>query len=908
MNLLFDIYSSNNNNNNSSIISTINHFISSLSSSLSVSISTSSSSTSFENQPIVPLVTLLLGTFLFIVCIFIILFKMSDTPVSEVATQQLQQQQLQQQKQQYSNGDNNINHMNTVDLASQHQLDDARTTNTLPKNPTTSHLHMESGGIFTMKDIIGSDDDIEAIINSIDPNDQRKLTLAKEYFSRKASDLDIPTLFLRLVVSKTRTQIDDLKKLLYLMSSSGPGFILTGTFSSFTSLSFEKRQKILAMMKTSVNPLRRQAYRAVAPLTCSLFLMSLNSNGVNPNWELLDYPLPPPPEQIPTKERLSFINISSEQSLKTDVVVIGSGAGGGVTAAILAEAGYNVIILEKGSYLSPNAMTWKEAEAYPLLYEQAASLVSEDISVNVLAGSCVGGGTTVNWAASIKTPEHVLDDWRKDCPNTFEKISFNDALDKVSARLNVNKNESVHNKPNDILQRALDELNYDSDVIARNVKGCDTSQCGYCSMGCRSRSKQSSMITYLEDACLNGAKIIVHCEAMEITSTVPKGGQVPTSPTAHGVVAIVTHPDGERHRVFIKCDIIVSSAGAIHTPALLLRSGLSNPNIGKTLYLHPVLPAVGIFEKEAVEIWKGVPMSVISREFQGKYGTILETPNAHLGVVSMIVSYLWDSSSMLKEHLYNVKTWSCIIPILRDKNPGKIKLDKDHRSPKIVYNLSDEDYKNLLPGVEGAIRALVAAGAKKFSVPIAGTTIVDSENLESYIKNLKSTKYKPNKQAVLSAHQMGSCRMGSNKNNSVVNENGESWDMKKLFIADGSVLPSAVGVNPMITIYAVSYQIAQSILKLYPPPSKDNIAKINNTTNNNMNMNINTTDIATTSTTTTSTSTTTTTNSSPLNNKPGRKNSGDVAGGGSIEITYEISENDISNNNVVDLPISRTQE
>ncbi|EFA85697.1 glucose-methanol-choline oxidoreductase [Heterostelium album PN500] len=486
---------------------------------------------------------------------------------------------------------------------------------------------------------------------------------------RSATDLDIASHFLKLITgTRTRAQINDLKTLLYLFSSPA-GVLLTGTLSTFTSLSLGKRQKIMSSLKCSANPLRRQAFKAIAPLTFSLYVTVLGKeSGINANWDALKYQLPPPAEHLPTEENLSFIQINSERSLKADVVVIGSGAGGGITAAMLAEAGYSVIVLEKGGYVSPNAMTWKESEAFPMLYEQAGTMTSDDLSISVLAGSCVGGGTTVNWAASIQTPDSVVEEWRQSCPNTFGE-SYKTALNTVCARLNVNIDESVHNSANRILSDGLDELGYQNTVIPRNVKHCDTTQCGYCSMGCRSKSKQSSMVTYLEDACSKGAQIITNCFAEHITITnAPGGGRA-----VHGVVGSVMHQDGVRFRVFIKANIVVSSAGAIHTPALLLRSGINNPNIGKTLGLE-------------------------------------------------------ESDSRCR---------GC------STNTGGCRCSKDWYSSG---------------------RCTAGRQQRHRRIP----------------------------KDVFSAHQMGSCKMGSSKQNSVVKETGESWDLQRLFVSDGSVLPTAV--------------------------------------------------------------------------------------------------------------------
>ncbi|EGC28895.1 hypothetical protein DICPUDRAFT_159608 [Dictyostelium purpureum] len=695
------------------------------------------------------------------------------------------------------------------------------------------HLHQGSNGMFTMNeyktlaiicDTIFSDDSQEFEQSVQGETDNPKhLNSLKDYFKRKSSDLDLAGEFLKLL-SKTRssTQISDFKTLLYLFSAKGAGFILTGSLNNFTGLNLKTRQSILSMMKTSNNPIRRQAYKAIVPLAISLFYTIIPpSNDGNPNWDAVNYIGPTSAEQIPGEEKLSFIKITSETSLKADVVVIGSGAGGGVTAALLSQAGYKVIVMEKGSYVSSNNMTWKEGEAFPLMYEQAGTLTSDDLSVNILAGSCLGGGTTVNWTASIRTPEPILEEWRKQCPNTFSSAKFNQAMDSVSERLSVTTNYSTghHNKNNLILEQALLDLQDEPAPIPRNVKNCDTTQCGSCSMGCRSKSKQSSMVTYLEDCCSNGGQIITNCQAEQITYTDSPQGQ-----TVHGVIGFVTTPDGVKFRVFIKTHIVVCAAGAIHTPALLLKSSIKNSNIGNNLYLHPAIPVIAGHD-EIIDLYKGPPMTIIGRKFQkinptnNKLGgAIIECPNAHLGVASSVCSFFWDKSFSFKKELLDINKFSSFITILRDTTPGKIRLDKDGRTPKIIYKLSNQDWKSSMIAAEASFRSLMKMGAKKAAIPVNGLEPCTSiDQIESYIKSLRSIGYKPNQAIVLSAHQMGSCRMGSNRSNSVVNENGESWDVKRLFIADGSVLPSSVGINPMITIYSVSHIIANQIIQLYPP-------------------------------------------------------------------------------------------
>ncbi|KAN0016088.1 hypothetical protein ACTFIU_006041 [Dictyostelium citrinum] len=743
------------------------------------------------------------------------------------------------------------------------------TSNSTTSNSNKNDVHTESNGIFTMAeyktlsvicDTLFSDDydislnEIEGLLPknpkfSDENHKELQLNILKEYFKRKSSDLDVAGQFLKLIAAtKSSSQISDLKTLLGLFSTTGAGIILTGQFSSFVNLPLKTRQQVLTMMKSSSNPIRRQAFKAIVPLVISIYYSVIGAGETsNPNWDAVGYDTPSPPEQIPGEEKLSFIKITSETSLKADVVVIGSGAGGGVTAALLAEAGYKVIVLEKGSYISSNNMTWKESEAFPLLYEQAGTLTSDDLSVNILAGSCLGGGTTVNWTASIRTPDIILEEWRKQCPNAFDSIKFNNAMDSVSSRLNVNTIDTVldgtgaHNKNNKILEQALRDLDADPQPIPRNTKNCDTTQCGNCSMGCRSKSKQSSMVTYLEDCCSKGGQIITNCQAEEITTTIPttanstNGGS--NNQTVHGVIAYVSTPDGLKYRVFIKAHIVVCSAGALHTPTLLLKSRIKNSNIGNNLYLHPVIPIIGE-HTQPVEVWKGPPMTVISKKYQkvlpnnGKNtGSILETPNAHIGLSGSMCAFIWEDSFNFKKQMLKARNFSGFISICRDTVPGKIRLDKDGRSPKIQYKLSERDWKSMMPSIEASLRAVLKNGAVEAAIPINGLKPANQDTVEQYIKSIKSNGYKPNQTVILSAHQMGSCRMGSSKSNSVVNENGESWDVKRLFIADGSVLPSSVGVNPMITIYAISHIIANQIIQLYPLP---------NTNSNNSNTNIGT--------------------------------------------------------------------
>ena len=255
-----------------------------------------------------------------------------------------------------------------------------------------------------------------------------------------------------------------------------------------------------------------------------------------------------------------------------DVCVVGSGAGGGVAAAVLAAAGLDVVVLEAGPAVSETDFVGDEMDAYRRFYWGAAAATTDDGGIGLLAGECLGGTTTLNWTTSFPTPPAVREDWG----GPFASDDFARSLDTVAERVGVSTDYNTPSTRDAIMRRGLEKLGWHVDAMPRNVRGCDQNGvCGYCGFGCQLGAKQSTLVTWLEDAHAAGARIVVETRAERV---VTRGGR------AGGVDAVTR----AGVRIAIRSRAVVVACGAVQTPALLLRSGLANRNVGRHLHLHPV--------------------------------------------------------------------------------------------------------------------------------------------------------------------------------------------------------------------------------------------------------------------------------------------------------------------------------
>ncbi|MDQ6660293.1 MAG: GMC family oxidoreductase [Chloroflexota bacterium] len=654
---------------------------------------------------------------------------------------------------------------------------------------------------------------LEAICEAFFPSLEPPAGSAEDvvaYYRRSAHELHVAYLAAETLGLENAETLTSLHQLFGLMAGPMGGLLLVGRPKAFVDLSPELREKYLLAMANSPLAQMRQGYQALKRLTGFIFYAVPDPQGINPNWEVLDYQAPAPPP-VDAPHPIKPLEISQNTLLDADAVVIGSGAGAAVVAAELALAGKNVVVLEKGGYNNESNFTLQEAQAMQELYLKRGTLASKDLGVIILAGSTLGGGTVVNWTTSFRTPPYVLEEWEQQSglKGEFTSSALQDSFAAVEKRISVNLNNSEHNRQNQLLVEGSRALGYHGGALPRDAVGCNQ-HCGTCGFGCRYGAKQSTMKTYLQDAYDAGARIIVRCTA---DTVLIENGQ------AVGVKASVADPEkGGAYNVTVRAKTVIVAAGSVCTPAILLRSGLDNPHIGRHLKLHPVSTIAGVYP-EGVYPWEGVMQSGYCDEFarlDGNYGYKLEVPPAHPGLLGLATP--WYGARDYREQMMQTPNVATFIVLTRDKGEGTVTVGRDGE-PVVDYVVSVYDRNHLLHGLRQSARIQFAAGAKTILSLHSKRTrldkpencVVSERQLRSFDRQLERHGMGPNRVIMFSAHQMGTCRMGAEPQNAVTDAHGQVYGVKGLFVCDGSVFPSASGVNPMLSIMGLAHKSVQYI-------------------------------------------------------------------------------------------------
>jgi choline dehydrogenase-like flavoprotein len=653
-------------------------------------------------------------------------------------------------------------------------------------------------------------DALRAVANILFPSLEPEADSTAEveaFWRRGAEELRLVDRLTALVDKLPPADQKDFARLLRLLASPLLGLTWKGPLKPFAKLTAEAQHKLLHSWTQSRFLLLRRGFKTLKRSIGFLAYTDLDG-APNPNWEALGYP-GPIDEEPPKIQRLQVVQPDDGDRLACDVVVVGSGAGGGLAAGLLAEAGHDVILIEKGPYLAEVDFTGLEGEMIDRLYERHGALTTADGAFTVFAGSCLGGGTTVNWAASFRTPDTILAEWADEAilPH-LQTREFQRGLEAIGSSLHVTLDESPDNTQNRALRQGSERCGQMAQVVPRNVDGCSVDGCrgcGYCGFGCRKGTKQSTMRTWIRRAAACGARIVPDAEVENVRI---EAGE------AVGVEARARV--GDRAREFtVDARQVVVAAGSIHTPALLARSGIRHPELGRHLFFHPTVGVSGVYP-EPVEAWHGAMMSSLNDAWaylDGNHGFRVETAPAHPGLVALATP--WTSGRQHKEVMLKVRNSAQFIVLTRDRHSGRVVWDRAGR-PRLQYTLHPYDRKHLIEGVAAAARIHLAAGASRIYLPHASFPQFRAERgeaaLDDLLQRYSSLRWEPHDASLFTAHQMGSCRMAGRRQRGVVGPDGAVWGVRNLYIADGSVLPSASGVNPMITIMGMAWHTIQELL------------------------------------------------------------------------------------------------
>ena len=619
------------------------------------------------------------------------------------------------------------------------------------------------------------------------------------FFARSASDLGVAAQIEGLLAQTALPEeVEALGQMLDAIAAQG-----------FGAADLEQRTALLHAIADSA-PEAKLGIRQLRAMTFLFFYGLPDEMGQNPNWEAIGYPgplsAPPSPEQAPKTLRVESLS-GPRAALEADVCVVGSGAGGGVIAAELARAGRSVLVLEMGGYRNEADFRQLELPGMFELYLGGGLAASEGGEIAVLAGSTLGGGTVVNYMNCIRTPQPIRDEWAQMGVEGIDEPAYEEHIDAVWRRLGVNDTATSQNRIHKRLIAACEELGYPHRPLTRNADtSCeDPATCGYCYTGCQKGCKQSTMKTFLQDASDDGARFVVGARADRVLT---RDGR------ACGIAATVTNADGTTTALEVSAPTVVVAAGAIESPALLLRSGIGGPAAGHHLRLHPAALVGGVYETP-IEGWIGQIQSALSDQFkhlEGDWGFLIEATTVAPAIVAMSLPF--EDGGAHKHTMSRLANIAPFISVARDHGEGRVVID-EHGRAVTQWSFADEVDARLFRRAIGELARLQrAAGAREIITFFQRPSISwrEGEDFDAFLAQIEEASLAANDVAAFTAHQMGSCRMGTDPAESVADGRGQLHDTPGVWIGDASAFPTAPGVNPMISIMSLARRTAANIL------------------------------------------------------------------------------------------------
>jgi choline dehydrogenase-like flavoprotein len=461
-----------------------------------------------------------------------------------------------------------------------------------------------------------------------------------------------------------------------------------------------------------------------------------------------------------------------------DIVVVGSGAGGGVVAAELAGRGRDVLLLECGPHLrAPDFTRWEAKAAHDLFWPLRLAPAPRGEMVAFLAGRCVGGTTTINTKVALRAHERDVGKWHpatgltNDGKEPFTAADLGPYYDRVEHVLGV-RERADWTKSVFTVDAGFRALGAELEPV-HSYTDANCTSCGSCIQGCPTNAGKSTMNTYIADALARG--ILELRPNARVERVLIEGSE------ATGVEYV----DGAGERHTARAGAVVVAAGALNTPQLLIRSGLSNPSVGRNLGIHPIRLVYGLFdEPQDAHMVYPITAHCMQHQHDEDGGFVIEATTIQ-DPISFATTLCDDDGPLwgprLVEAVRGFRHWIGLLSLSNDDNNSTVVVD-EAGTERFDVDLRPNELERVDAGLRFSREVLEAAGAKQV-----------------YWTGLAST------------HVQGTCRMGDDPARSVVDRNGESHDVKRLFVGDASLVPRTLSVNPSLTIMALATRLAEHL-------------------------------------------------------------------------------------------------
>jgi hypothetical protein len=486
---------------------------------------------------------------------------------------------------------------------------------------------------------------------------------------------------------------------------------------------------------------------------------------------------------------LDGAELSDDDELECDVVVVGSGAGGGALAWELSRRGHAVLVIEAGRFFDRRDFDGRPLEMVRRMFvEHGLTMAIGNVTAPVWAGQTVGGSTTVNSGTCYRTPVRVLGEWQKDLGLrmlTTEALAPSFAA--VEQILGVERAERAHlGTIAGVIARGADKLGLAHAPLHRNAPGCDGQ--GLCCFGCPTGAKRSVDVSFLPEALRRGAMLVSSARVERVLFDERTGRATGVLARARGGAKIT-----------VRARATVIAGGALLTPLLLKRSGVDNPWVGRNLSIHPAAKALAIMP-ERQEMWRGIPQGYAIEHF-AEEGIMFEGASLPLTAAATSMTGVGPRFSEMLARYANLALFGFMI---RDTSRGRIVARPDG-GPAILYRMNGHDAKRMHRAMGTIVEVFLAAGAESVLPGVMGARpIHDAAELAAF----RASRIHPSRFEASAYHPLGTARMSVDPSLGVVGPDHQVHGVEDLYVADGSVVPSSLGVNPQITIMALAVRAA----------------------------------------------------------------------------------------------------